>query len=274
MSDDPEPVPGSPGSEKHGSACDEEIYRRVRRLSRRGFLVAGAAAITGAAGYQWLRTRPAEDGIPWPLRRMHELNEALATTLSSPQRLAPEYARRQSRMPRVNGVIGLSDDIEDGAWRLNLIGAADPLVPIRLSMDDIKSMPRVDMVTRLCCIEGWSEIVHWSGARLADLVLRYPVLLGKNGSNGVAEARYLSVETPDQEYFVGLDLKSALHPQTLLCYEMNGAALEPEHGAPLRLAIPHKYGIKNLKCVGTLAFVHERPDDYWGMRGYDFYSGL
>ena len=69
-------------------------------------------------------------------------------------------------------------------------------------------------------------------------------------------------------------MASALHPQTLLCYEMNGRPLLPEHGAPLRLITPRKYGIKQLKRIGTLAFVAERPADYWAARGYDWHAGL
>jgi DMSO/TMAO reductase YedYZ molybdopterin-dependent catalytic subunit len=69
-------------------------------------------------------------------------------------------------------------------------------------------------------------------------------------------------------------MASALHPQTLLCYEMGGRPLTPEHGAPLRLVIPVKYGIKNLKQIGTIQFTDVRPADYWAQQGYDWYAGL
>jgi DMSO/TMAO reductase YedYZ molybdopterin-dependent catalytic subunit len=81
------------------------------------------------------------------------------------------------------------------------------------------------------------------------------------------------LETPGGGYYVGLDLASALHPQTLLCYAMNDAPLTPAHGAPLRLVIPVKYGIKNIKRLGVIRFVHERPGDYWAERGYDWFAG-
>jgi DMSO/TMAO reductase YedYZ molybdopterin-dependent catalytic subunit len=68
-------------------------------------------------------------------------------------------------------------------------------------------------------------------------------------------------------------MASAVHPQTLLCYEMDGRPLTPEHGAPLRLVIPVKYGIKNLKQIGTIRFTDVRPADYWAERGYDWYAG-
>ena len=89
--------------------------------------------------------------------------------------------------------------------------------------------------------------------------------------------RYVAMETPDGGYYVGLDMASALHPQTLLCYEMNGKPLDEldeDHGAPLRLAIPVKYGIKNIKRIGTIRYTDDRPKDYWAEQGYDWYAGL
>jgi DMSO/TMAO reductase YedYZ molybdopterin-dependent catalytic subunit len=86
--------------------------------------------------------------------------------------------------------------------------------------------------------------------------------------------RYVAMETPGRGYYVGLDMESALHPQTLLVYEMNGAPLTLLHGAPLRLGIPVKYGIKNIKRIGTIRYTDVRPADFWGERGYDWYAGL
>ena len=82
------------------------------------------------------------------------------------------------------------------------------------------------------------------------------------------------MQTPDGEYYVGLDMASAMHSQTLLCSEMDGRPLEPEHGGPLRLVIPVKYGVKNLKRIGKIEFSDSRPKDYWAERGYDWYAGF
>jgi DMSO/TMAO reductase YedYZ molybdopterin-dependent catalytic subunit len=71
-----------------------------------------------------------------------------------------------------------------------------------------------------------------------------------------------------------LDMPSVMHPQTMLAYEVNEKALPMEHGAPLRLIIPVKYGIKNLKRIGSISFSDQRPRDYWAELGYDYYSGL
>jgi DMSO/TMAO reductase YedYZ molybdopterin-dependent catalytic subunit len=133
------------------------------------------------------------------------------------------------------------------------------------------------MTTELRCIEGWSEIVHWAGARLADLASVTGLANRGGGPGGSVESEglfnYAALETPDREYYVGLDMASALHPQTLLCFEMDGKPLTLDHGAPLRLVIPVKYGIKNLKQIGTIRFTDSRPPDYWAERGYDWFAG-
>lgn len=80
--------------------------------------------------------------------------------------------------------------------------------------------------------------------------------------------------TPSGEYFVGLDMKSAMHPQTLLAYEKDGKPLDDDHGAPLRLVIPVKYGIKNIKRIGLIQYTDKKPSDYWANDGYDWFAGL
>jgi DMSO/TMAO reductase YedYZ molybdopterin-dependent catalytic subunit len=64
-----------------------------------------------------------------------------------------------------------------------------------------------------------------------------------------------------------------MHPQTLLCYEINGQPLTIDHGAPLRLVTPLKYGIKHLKQIGSIAFSDARPRDYWTENAYDYDQG-
>lgn len=147
-----------------------------------------------------------------------------------------------------------------------------------LTLDDIKALPRVDMVTELKCIEGWSVVVHWTGARFRDFAAKYVPQSRTNAPPDVMSrpddlVRYASLETPGGGYYVGLEMASALHPQTLLCYEMNGQPLSLQHGAPLRLVTPTKYGIKHLKRIGTIRFTDRRPADYWAEQGYDWYAG-
>jgi hypothetical protein len=149
-------------------------------------------------------------------------------------------------------------------------GKADGPEPgLLLTMDAVRALPRVEMVTQLKCIEGWSEIVHWGGARLSDFMHAYPPARGASGRL----PRYVGFETPDRQYYVGLYMEDALHPQTLVCYELNGQPLSREHGAPLRLVTPLKYGIKHLKQIGSISYTDKRPRDYWAENGYDYYAG-
>ena len=243
---------------------DDEVRKRLRRMSRRGFIVAAVSAGAGYAGWDWLMDQPRVGNIQMPFRRALWANEALSKAYFSERRLSPTFTLAEtSPKARINGHIGLTKDYDPENWRLSLEGVAGSAGPIQLTLDEIKSLPRSEMITELRCIEGWSIIVRWTGARLRDLMAKYP-------PNNV---RYVSMETPGRGYYVGLDMESAAHPQSILAYEINGQPLDWHHGAPLRLAIPVKYGIKNIKRIGTIRYTDIRPPDFWAERGYDWYAG-
>jgi len=264
---------------------DDEAKRRMRRLSRRGFLIGGAAAVFGYLGYGWLKQ---PENFP-VFQRVLKFNEDLSQLYYSPKHLAPEFPRSSISMARVNGGEGMNDDFDPATWKLQVVGVANqnsysqyntdlnyegisplasgsersPLSGLLLTLDDIKRLPRVEMTTELKCIEGWSIIVNWVGARFSDFVAAYQPQFTK----------YVGIVTPDEGYYVGWDMPSILHPQTLLAYEMNGAPLTMEHGAPLRLVSTVKYGIKQIKRIGRIEFTDARPPDFWAEQGYDWYSG-
>jgi DMSO/TMAO reductase YedYZ molybdopterin-dependent catalytic subunit len=134
-------------------------------------------------------------------------------------------------------------------------------------------------VTELKCVEGWVQVMHFGGVRFLDFVTKFG--LGTRSGRRPDMAgdpkdlyRYVYVATPDESYYVGLDMASALHSQTLLCDTMNQQALTTMHGAPLRLYLSVKYGYKSLKRIGLIRFQDDLPPDYWGDRGYDWYAGL
>ncbi len=268
------PVAPEPSPTKAPLDVAPDPQRTLRRLTRRGFALAGVAALGGLAGWRWLITRSDEDGLPWPLRRVLGFNERVARLAFRQSRRSPEFPRSAAREPRVNGEIGLDLAIDPAAWRLRVIGASGAKGSRLFRLEEIKALPRVETTTELRCIEGWSTVVSWAGARLADLAaLTGLAARGGHGNDPADFLDYAALNTPDAAYYIGLDMASALHPQTLLCYEMNGRPLTPEHGAPLRLVIPVKYGIKSLKQIGTIRFTDERPADYWAERGYDWYAG-
>ena len=153
-------------------------------------------------------------------------------------------------------------------------GESDSTLPpntpgLLLQMGDIRQLPRYELVTQFKCIEGWSQIVHWAGVRMADFLELYPP-----DQIGGKDPRYVYMETPDGDYYTGYDLDVMRHPQTLLVTEMMGAPLTQPHGAPLRLHMPTKYGYKQIKRIGLIAYTNDKPDDYWTKLGYDWYAGL
>ncbi len=139
-----------------------------------------------------------------------------------------------------------------------------------LTMEDLHKLPHQELVTQFKCIEGWSQIVHWGGVRLADFIKAYPPALNPDGSL----PKYVYMETPDGDYYCGYDLMDCMHPQSLLVTEMAGVPLTQFHGAPVRLHMPIKYGYKQIKRIGLIAYTNDQPDDYWTKLGYDWYAGL
>ena len=261
---EPEPakLEAGAGEISDGEINEREVTEReLARISRRGFVSFGAAALAGFGAWKWLRSRPREGGVEWPLRRTLNANQSLAEAYFSPTRLSPTFPRSAVTRERINGHLGLKGSVDEATWRLAIEGAASP---VALTLADIMAFPRREVITELRCIEGWSIVVQWTGARLADVLAKFPA---------ASRSDYLAMETPDRGYYIGLDMASAQHPQTLLAYAMNGKPLTGEHGAPLRLAIPVKYGIKNIKRIGTIRYATTRPRDFWGERGYDWYAG-
>ncbi|HEX9162626.1 MAG TPA: molybdopterin-dependent oxidoreductase [Thermoanaerobaculia bacterium] len=243
-------------------ANDEEIDRQVRRMTRRGFTTAAIAAAAGYGAWKWLRSREMIGYLQWPLRRVLELNESVAEAYFRTARLTPAFpASRINRPARLNGDLGLNPAFNPATWQLRVEGASKP---VALTIDDLESLPRREQITEFRCIEGWSMIVKWTGTRFADLMAKFPP---------VERSQYVAMETPDRGYYVGLDMESAMHPQTLLAYAINDEPLSMAHGAPLRLAIPVKYGIKNIKRIGTIRYTNVRPADFWAEQGYDWYAG-
>ena len=186
------------------------------------------------------------------------------TTSATPPSIANRFdnMNRQLTHKRVRG------DAEAGPSASGLLDGTPGLL---LTIEDILKLPHQELVTEFKCIEGWSQVVHWGGVRLVDLLDAYPP--EKIGPNK-REPRYVYMETPDGNYYGGYDLAACRHPQSLLVTEMAGEPLTPEHGAPLRLHMPIKYGYKQLKRIGLIAYMDTRPDDYWTKLGYDWYAGL
>jgi DMSO/TMAO reductase YedYZ molybdopterin-dependent catalytic subunit len=149
-------------------------------------------------------------------------------------------------------------------FKLNISGQVAN--PVSLNMADIHKLPFTSMVIRQVCVEGWAAIVQWGGVKLSDLLMLAQPRSG---------AKYVYFQSADG-YYESWDLASAVHPQTLLAYQMNGQDLPRENGAPLRLAAPIKLGYKQSKWV-TEVIVTDKllpKRGYWEDLGYDWFAGL
>ncbi|MBV9081612.1 MAG: molybdopterin-dependent oxidoreductase [Acidobacteriaceae bacterium] len=253
-------------SERHPEIVlpEDGVNRELARRTRRDFLIGGLAGAAAIGGYEWVTRAKEASGVPWPQRRVLEFNGRLARGYVRPGHLMPTYSRDRVAYLKPNGNIGMDQPIDSQNWQIK-VDTGEPA--LNLSLADVKVLPKFEMITQFCCIEGWSTVAYWGGARFSDFTQKY-------FRAGAKLPEYVYMATPGEDYYVGVDIESAMHPQTLLAYEQNGTPLEAEHGAPLRLVIPVKYGIKNIKRIGLIQYTNERPADYWAEEGYDWFAGL
>jgi DMSO/TMAO reductase YedYZ molybdopterin-dependent catalytic subunit len=216
--------------------------------------------------WKWLNVKKEGESLSSPVRYTLQTNEKFFGAIFSQTKLAKPYSKKDVvTNVRVNGNYGMNEDFDASTWKLQLVkNIGDTLF---ISLDELKQLPKTEIIFDFKCIEGWSQVTHWGGVKFSDFVAKYGL------TNQVA-LNYTGLHTPDNAYYVGIDNASMLHPQTILCYEMNGKPLPMNQGYPLRLIIPVKYGVKNIKRIGTLFFSNNRPKDYWFEKGYDYYCGL
>jgi DMSO/TMAO reductase YedYZ molybdopterin-dependent catalytic subunit len=180
--------------------------------------------------------------------------------------LAPTFADEEltpfEKFP-INGY-----DVDDPGvifenWTLTVSGAVQR--PGEYKLAQIQALPRIRQNTRHICVEGWDVIGRFGGARLSDFLS----VIGADTS-----ARFITVACAD-DYYESLDMATALHPQTLLCYEMYDQPLTRKHGAPLRLNIPTKVGYKQAKYLTDMKVTNSLDKvGYWEDQGYSEFYGL
>jgi DMSO/TMAO reductase YedYZ molybdopterin-dependent catalytic subunit len=246
-----------------------------KQIKRRSFIAFGSFIVLGSAafgGWKWLAASPLEAktaataGAKAPLRRALNQTELFFRRLFSNEHLVKTYPKEMAaKNVRVNGDVGMEAGFKPEDWKLQVFKG--PAEVLTLTLQDIQALPKTELIFDFKCVEGWDQVQHWAGVKFSDFMAHYKL-------DKQAAMEYVGFATPDKKYYVGIDMPSALHPNTLLAYEMNDKPLPIDNGAPLRLIIPVKYGIKNLKRISTITFSNQRPPDYWAELGYDYYSGL
>ncbi len=134
--------------------------------------------------------------------------------------------------------------VDESAWRLEVGGMVTR--PLRLSLAEVRKLAMVRQNSRMKCVQCWSTRITWEGFRTAELLKLAKPLPG---------ATHLRLDCADRYYDFNT-LAEMLHPHTLFALKMNGEALSPEHGAPLRLVMPAKYGYKSSKLITKITLLN------------------
>ena len=159
-------------------------------------------------------------------------------------------------------------------WRVRVGGLVRN--PLSLSMADIRTLPQRRQITRHDCVEGWSAIGAWQGARLGPILAAVQLL---------PAARYIVFRCADRiggvPYYESVDLVDALHPQTILAWQLNDRTLPVANGAPLRLRVERHLGYKHAKfiesieAVASLNGIGAGKGGFWEDRvDYEWYAGI
>jgi DMSO/TMAO reductase YedYZ molybdopterin-dependent catalytic subunit len=229
-----------------------------RRFLANGLRGAGLLALGGLA---------CDSGRPHAgfLGLMERANEGFQRALFDPGRLAPELGEGEETaiedFPKYK--LSRAFPIAPAGWALAVKGLVAR--PMTLSLADLRALPRTRTRVRHHCVEGWSAVASWDGVRVSEIAR----VVGVD-----PRARFVEFRSFDSGYWSSWDLESALHPQTVLAYAMNGAPLLVEHGAPLRLYGAVKLGYKMVKYLTEVSFLPVRTGGYWEDQGYEWFAGV
>jgi DMSO/TMAO reductase YedYZ molybdopterin-dependent catalytic subunit len=245
----------------------------LRTLSAAGALVLGGC--NRLTETEW---------FPKILATAEKASDAAAHLLTSRRSMAQEFAEAdRSPQFRSNGT-GMPNNPAYRAllagsftdYRLEVGGLVDK--PVSLSLAELRALPNRTQITRHDCVEGWSAIGKWKGAKLAALL---DVVQPKPAARFVvfhcADPMEADGTSP---YYESIDMEDAYHPQTILAYELNDATLPVANGAPIRLRVERQLGYKHAKYVMRIELVESfdriagGKGGYWEDQGYQWYAGI
>jgi DMSO/TMAO reductase YedYZ molybdopterin-dependent catalytic subunit len=171
---------------------------------------------------------------------------------------------------------GLSGLIPGGGWRYYTVSDGYPAVdhttyrlsvkghvdkPLRLSLADLKTLPRTSLVRDFQCVTGWRvPNVHWSGVRLSDVL----AAAGADFTAGAVQFRSF-----DGVYTECLTMSQAMRSDVLVADTMEGEPVTRNHGGPIRMLVAPMYGYKSCKWLSTIRVVPHVIPGYWEHFGYD-----
>jgi sulfoxide reductase catalytic subunit YedY len=175
----------------------------------------------------------------------------------------------------------LAEEFRTRPWTVSIEGAVER--PRTWGIDDLLAhFAQEDRVYRLRCVEGWAMVVPWRGWPLAALLAaarptsqaRYVEFTSVHRPSEMIGQRQSVLEWPYRE---ALRIDEAMHPLTLLVSGAYGRELPAQNGAPLRLAVPWKYGFKSIKAITRIRLVERPPVTSWSQASpseYGFYANV
>jgi DMSO/TMAO reductase YedYZ molybdopterin-dependent catalytic subunit len=232
-------------------------------VQRRGLLRAGfSLSSLGLLGGCNLTDNETVQSV---LTRVSRFNDGVQEAIFRPGHLAPEFPEsRAVKDFRYNAWYGADQapKLQAADYRLSLAGRiADKRA---WTVEDLYKLPQVSQVTRHVCVEGWSMIGKWTGAPLRTFLTR----IGADTT-----AKYVGFECADG-YYEGMDMPTAMHPQTMMAFKLSDEILPQKYGYPFKIRVPTKLGFKNPKYITTLYVTNQEPRGFWSDRGYNWFSGI
>jgi len=166
-------------------------------------------------------------------------------------------------------------------WTVSIEGECRK--PMKLDLDALRALaPLEERVYRLRCVEGWSMVIPWVGYSLSEIIKRVePTGNAKYVEFTSVEQRdtqpFLGSRVLDWPYTEGLRLDEAMHPLAMVVLGMYGEVLPNQNGAPIRIAVPWKYGYKSAKSIVRIRLTATEPQTSWNRTApseYGFYSNV
>lgn len=255
-----------------------------RRVLQAGLVGLGTLPLAGCKTFDFLANP--NDPTRNVLLSANKLTEAVQRSLQGRNALATEYTMadlRQGQKP--NGTTNPQDPaylalkargFKD--YRLPVTGAVAK--PATFSLSDLYGLPQQSQITRHDCVEGWSAIAKWSGARLSHILERV------KPTKAAHFVLFECFDTMEQslsgpvKYYETIDMVEAIHPQTMLALKMNDQPLPVSNGAPVRLRVERQLGYKMAKYIKAIRVVPNFSDvaggrgGYWEDNGYEWYAGI
>lgn len=235
-----------------------QMHRRDFLTSTGGLTASMLLAACGSRG-----ARGAERVRRYTERKNETLERVLFrhTSMDSP---SASWKLAGSALPSyfISDTVPVWDTAARGTWTLEVSGLVQR--PLTLTLDMLHRMPTITQRVNHYCVEGWTAVESWTGVRMSDIA---------RAAGALPAARYVDFQSFDKGYHESWDIQSAMHPQTLIAYGLDGHELAPAHGAPARLYSPVKLGYKNTKYLTKIVFMPQRNGGYWSDQGYEWYAG-